>query len=184
MEQIRRKGHRTKFIQFNSDRELFCYICKFYKDLNLFDENSENEYRGCKDRRCKQCKGEAAKNRRARSRGSKDLRRMLIERISGAKDRIKKSGLEFNITVESLEELWNKQGGKCAISGIQMTHIFGMGRIPTNLSVDRINSLKGYVQDNIQLVCMAVNQMKSDLSIEQLLYFCENITANARKWNH
>lgn len=33
----------------------------------------------------------------------------------------------------------------------------------------------GYIKGNIQLVCMAVNQMKSDLTIEQLKYFCKSI---------
>lgn len=52
---------------------------------------------------------------------------------------------------------------------------FDSGRVPTNLSVDRIDSGLGYIKGNIQLVCMAANQMKSDLTIEQLKYFCKSI---------
>ncbi|UVY48073.1 MAG: hypothetical protein [Bacteriophage sp.] len=52
-----------------------------------------------------------------------------------------------------------------------MTYYFDSGRVPTNLSVDRIDSSLGYIKGNIQLVCMAVNQMKSVLTVEQLKYF-------------
>ena len=55
------------------------------------------------------------------------------------------------------------------------------GRIFTNVSVDRIDSNKGYTKNNVQLVCMAINQMKSDMSIEELLYFCEHIVYNNGK---
>jgi hypothetical protein len=77
-----------------------------------------------------------------------------------------------------LHELWNKQNGICALSGIPMTYCFDSGRVPTNVSVDRIDSTLGYIRGNTQLVCMAVNQMKSDLTIEQLKYFCKSILEN------
>ena len=81
-------------------------------------------------------------------------------------------------------KLWDTQHGKCAISGIDMTYIANCGRIPTNVSVDRIDSSKGYIKGNVQLVCMAVNQMKNDLDMQTLLTFCDAIVSNARKWKH
>ena len=56
-----------------------------------------------------------------------------------------------------------------------MTHIYNKGRISTNLSIDRIDSLKGYTKDNIQLVCHLCNLMKSNLSMNELYIFCNNI---------
>jgi hypothetical protein len=53
--------------------------------------------------------------------------------------------------------LWEKQKGLCALTGIPMTYKFYEGRVNTNLSVDRIDSAKGYSKDNVQLVCMAAN---------------------------
>lgn len=41
---------------------------------------------------------------------------------------------------------------------------------------------KGYTIDNIQLVCMAVNQLKSDL--DTILILCSAIVDNAAKWKH
>ena len=42
----------------------------------------------------------------------------------------------------------------------------------------RIDPSLGYIKGNLQLVCMAVNQMKNDLTIEQLKYFCRSILQN------
>lgn len=85
------------------------------------------------------------------------------------------SALTYYIDLQYLHELWDKQKGLCALSGMPMTYYFDSGRVPTNLSVDRIDSSLGYIKGNIQLVCMAVNQMKSDLTVEQLKYFCKSI---------
>lgn len=73
---------------------------------------------------------------------------------------------------------------KCAISGLQMTYEMFNGRIFTNISIDRKDSNKGYEKDNIQLVCMAVNQMKSDMTNEQLLYFCKQIINNNEHYTY
>lgn len=110
-----------------------------------------------------------------KNRGSKDLNRLLYKRFHGLKDRSNRKNIDCNIDLQYLHELWDKQKGLCALSGIPMTYYFDSGRVPTNLSVDRIDSSLGYVRGNIQLVCMAVNQMKSDLTIEQLKYFCKSI---------
>jgi hypothetical protein len=53
----------------------------------------------------------------------------------------------------------------------------------TNISIDQINPNAGYIEDNIQLVCMAINQMKSDMSLEELYMFSEALIKNKNK-NH
>lgn len=47
-----------------------------------------------------------------------------------------------------------------------------------NLSVDRIDSSKGYTKDNIQLVCAAANMMKGYMEYNDLINFCEAIIKN------
>lgn len=167
--------YRSKFKQFDEDGNLLCYSCKQYKSLDCFDKNTDKWFRAEKDSRCKECKRKAYLRRKERNRGSKDLDRLLYERFHGLKDRARKKNIQCNIELQYLHELWNTQRGLCALSGIPMTYYFDSGRVPTNLSVDRIDSNLGYVKGNLQLVCMAVNQMKSDLTIEQLKYFCRSI---------
>lgn len=123
----------------------------------------------------KSAKKKAYLRRKEKNRGSKDLNRLLYERFHGLKDRSNRKNMDCDIDLQYLHELWDKQKGLCALSGIPMTYYFDSGRVPTNLSVDRIDSGLGYIKGNIQLVCMAVNQMKSDLTIEQLKYFCKSI---------
>lgn len=181
----RKQRLRTKFIQYDSKGNLYCYVCKEYKPETEFDINNDKSgwFRNFKDRRCKQCKKMQAIRRKLANRGKQDLDRMLLERWHGIIDRSKRRGWNCDITIDYLRELWCKQNGLCAISNIPMTYIFNSGRTPTNLSVDRIDSKKPYTKDNIQLVCMAVNQMKSDLDNATFYRFCEAVVENASQWN-
>lgn len=171
--------------------KLLCYKCLKYKSIDDFDSAPNNWYRLGKDRRCKQCKHNQYRNRRKRYAHTTDLYKILRFRFYGARDRAKNKNLDFELTVDYLMYLWNKQQGKCALSGIKMTTFLCHGRTPTNVSVDRIDPNKGYTMDNVQLVCMACNQMKNDLTIDELYHFCKQITsvyeknfsANAAKWH-
>lgn len=169
------KRKRTKFEQYNNSGELLCYCCKQYKPVEEFDINDARWFRGNRDYRCKDCKREQYLKRKALNRGKQDLDRLLLERWHGAKDRAISQGVEFNLTVDYLKSLWKIQNGKCALSNRDMTFIFNSGRIPTNVSIDRIIPSKGYIVGNVQLVCMACNQIKSDLSEEDMYNFCKDI---------
>jgi hypothetical protein len=73
-------------------------------------------------------------------------------------------------------DLWIKQQGKCAKTGIPMTHLKGAGLIDTNVSVDRIdNNIKEYNKDNIQLVCYRYNMMKHNQDEKNLKMWCNAI---------
>lgn len=59
-----------------------------------------------------------------------------------------------------------------------MTMIRGLNyQVPTNCSLDRIDSAAGYTKGNVQLVCWIVNVMKQQLTNEQVLVFMSAITA-------
>jgi hypothetical protein len=90
--------------------------------------------------------------------------------------------LSFNITIEDIKQLYTKQKGLCALSGLTLTynalpkekqeeHIINY----CNISVDRIDSTKGYEKDNIQLVCAIVNRMKTDMKDNTFIDFCKKI---------
>lgn len=130
---------------------------------------------------CKSCKLEKSKRFRKTYDDETKLYKLLQERWLGARERSFKKNLEFNITKEYLKQLWDSQSGLCAISGIPMTFELDNGRTFKNVSLDRINPNKGYIIGNVQLVCMAVNQMKSDLSLAELYMFCNAILNNKDK---
>jgi hypothetical protein len=87
----------------------------------------------------------------------------------------RKQHLAFNIDLAYLLELYNKQDGLCALSGVNMTYTAGNGRTNTNISIDRIDSAVGYSRGNVQFVCDLVNRMKQDLPEEDLFMWCRRI---------
>lgn len=142
---------------------------------NFFELNSENFHLDCTistgfKTRCKKCTLKHRLNF-TRLNSADSLEYYLKELIHGAKYRSVRKKINFELSLDFLKELWQKQQGKCAITGLQMTHIILQGRLKTNLSIDRIDSNKGYTIDNTQLVCVAINIMKSTLTMNELKYF-------------
>lgn len=58
--------------------------------------------------------------------------------------------LDVKITYKDLLALYKEQGGHCALMKIDMTHEFNNLR---SISVDRIDSSRGYEHGNVQLLC-------------------------------
>lgn len=137
-----------------------------------------------KECRCNSCKLEQRKAAIATYDNDVKLEKVLQVRWLAAKSRAIDKSIPFTITKEDLLTVWKAQNGKCAISGLDMTYELGEGRIYTNVSIDQIMPSKGYTIDNIQLVCMAVNQLKSDLDMDTILILCSAIVDNAAKWKH
>ena len=98
--------------------------------------------------------------------------RNFLQRIwYGAKRRSVNN--ENVISYEEVYDLWVEQNGICQLTGVDMTTIAGKGRIPTNVSIDRIDNDKGYEKDNVHLVCLWANTAKNDLSISDFVKFCK-----------
>lgn len=83
---------------------------------------------------------------------------------------------KVNLSIDYLVRLYEDQDGKCAISGIPMTHQHGLGKVHTNISIDRINPHGKYEEGNVQLVCMIVNRMKWTIPMSEFLDLCAIIT--------
>jgi hypothetical protein len=127
--------------------------------------------------RCKTCLKKDP-NRYNRLIKKDDIAYYIKDRFYGAKHRAAKKNIPFNLTMQYLEDLWKKQGGICAISKIEMNHTILEGKLDTNASIDKINPSLGYIEGNVQFVCNRVNMMKSDMPVENLIYFCKLIIDN------
>lgn len=143
--------------------------------------NPENFYlnkNGSFSSECRSCfRLRSSKNQKIRHHtGGVDYHLPYIMR--GVRHRARKNKIECNIDAEFLNELLEKQGGRCAISDVTLTFEKGQGHIATNASVDRINSTKGYTSDNVQLVANQVNTMKSNLNLCELMTWCNLILDN------
>jgi hypothetical protein len=88
--------------------------------------------------------------------------------------------LEFNVTPEFLWNLFQKQKGKCALSGVDIVLVAKLHKQNADWSIitaslDRIDSSKGYTEDNVQWVHKAINFIKGNLSETELLYWAKKI---------
>ena len=88
-------------------------------------------------------------------------------------------GLICAIVPEDVVELFIKQRGLCALSGQKMDLVGGSGTGARNfraMSIDRVDSQSNYTLDNIQLVCLGVNLMKTDMSVPEFRLWCAHVT--------
>lgn len=111
------------------------------------------------------------------------MRNLLQKRVLSANRRAKTekhSNFECTITIDSMMALYEKQGGLCAVTGLRLTH--DRSTPPTNVSIDRIDNNRGYVDDNVRLVCSAVNLMQQRLSDEETAFWCEAILKGMGRW--
>lgn len=103
-----------------------------------------------------------------------------VEYVARTPERYISSLLSYNgrrstLSIEYMMGLYDGQSGLCALSGIEMTHIRGRGKVGTNISIDRIDSSRGYEEGNVQLVCAAVNRIKGDMTDEDFVDFCRAV---------
>jgi hypothetical protein len=84
---------------------------------------------------------------------------------------ISKRNKELDVTVEDLKEVWNNQKGLCPYLGIEL-QLNSYGKIKkdpiTSASLDRIDSSRGYVKENIQWISRSMNYLKNDMSEQQV----------------
>jgi hypothetical protein len=90
---------------------------------------------------------------------------------------------KVSFTRDDLYDLWVKQKGLCALTGWEMTTRRNTGLSKTNISIDRIDSGRGYELENVQLVCAAANKAKWDLPEDEFLALCKAVI-NKRGVSH
>jgi hypothetical protein len=87
-------------------------------------------------------------------------------------------GIEFDVSIEYLWELFVKQKGKCSLSGIEITLEKSVTSARKNCdlqtaSLDRIDSGRGYFENNVQWVHKRINCMKNSDSDSEFIEWIE-----------
>ena len=88
----------------------------------------------------------------------------------GAKER----NIEWLLTKEVLDSIMEEQGFRCNLSGRELTY----GYIPLgdiSASIDRVDSSKPYVEDNIQILHKHVNLAKQSYSQNYFILLCKEV---------
>lgn len=83
----------------------------------------------------------------------------------------------FDLTINDMHEKYIEQRGICALSGVELVPPKNMfNKNPNKASLDRIDSRKGYVIDNIQWVTATINIIKSDLKENEFVELCRKVS--------
>ena len=88
-----------------------------------------------------------------------------------AHDRSKKDGLEFNISVLDI-----KIPERCPLLNIPIVQNKGKyGPCANSPSLDRIDSSRGYTQDNIWVISHKANTIKSNATVSEIRLIADNL---------
>jgi hypothetical protein len=99
--------------------------------------------------------------------------------------RTRQRSYPFDLDLPFLKELWQQQGGRCAISNLPI-ELTGVARSKLNLaSLDRKDSGKGYIKGNVQFVAYCINLAKNNLTDEDahslMRLICKNYLTASRE---
>jgi hypothetical protein len=90
------------------------------------------------------------------------------------KAKAKAREIKFNLSIDDIWKIYEKQNGKCALSGVEIKFA-NKAKLPNTASLDRIDSSKHYTIENIQWVHKDVNRMKMDMSQDEFINYCKII---------
>lgn len=174
-----KETHRIRKSAFDDAGNLYCCTCKQYKPVSEFNRGSKNKTRLNYSRECKHCESERKKIKLANA-NCNNKNRFLTRLTYGCKTRALQHKLDYDLTPEFIISLYDKQKGKCALSGIEMTTIIQSGKNTYNASIDRIIPSLGYIKTNVRLVCSQVNMMRSNLEDFEIINICKAIINYAK----
>lgn len=96
----------------------------------------------------------------------------LIRRLKTYCKKIKR---DFDLDVDFLNSLWEKQNGTCPYTNYKMILYSNQKNNPYSASLDRIDSTKGYVKENVEFICLAINYAKNGFKKQEIIEFLKNI---------
>ena len=109
-----------------------------------------------------------------------DVKSMIKKRVRDMKDNAKKSKNPkiVEINEDDILEIYKTQKGFCNVSGEHLKCVVGD---ENSLSIDRIDSSKGYTKDNVQLVTVIINRCKNDYSMKDFVDTCKLVVAHSKE---
>lgn len=141
-----------------------CTKCKTEKTVdNFYFFKKANTYYSW----CKSCQKARAVESRKQFNTSIEFHDLLKQRfnrmLSSAYQHVKDKPMENLVTIDFLKKQYEKQNGKCYYTGVEMVvrKIGDQAYNPFDMSIDRIDSSKGYIPSNIVLCCYGINVLKS-----------------------
>ena len=177
----------------NQNKELFhqglkkCSVCKKILPLSEFYVRKNKPRARCKH--CKSLWGVGFWDNILKEAKEGNLEPILQYKLRKWKKRAKDKNIGFNLTVEYVKDLFEKQQGKCYYTGVHLNIVqkkkigIGKGKMnkitffhnPNHFSLDRLNSDKGYVKGNVVWCTYLINKCKNMQTVPEFYEMCENV---------
>ena len=150
-----------------------CNVCGKSKPYSDFYPNYANKNRNPINP-CKQCKQTTKRAQFTRTPESFIRRSVSVLRYSRSQEERR---VRWCLTADQVIDLYYKQDGLCALTGLVMTHQRASDqRNPQNISIDRIDNQDIYRLENIHLVCKIINMARGSLSLEEFIQLCHSVS--------
>ena len=142
----------------------YCQQCGTVKNRNRFRKRHGGY---TIDPMCKVCSDEELREYRGTTRGRS------AEILRRVRNRARIKNLEFNLDRNWIEKKLISISDRCELTGIKFTHPYQakVSYYPFSLSVDRIDSKKGYTKDNVRFIILQLNaalQSGTDKNFEMI----------------
>ena len=105
---------------------------------------------------------------------NKEELKFIGKRVSDSKSRAKKKNIPHDVTKDDVAQMYMQSGGRCPY--IKVPFILEKGN-RYNISLDRIDSSKGYTKDNIMIICDWANKAKGTCTPAEFLELCERVAS-------
>lgn len=142
-----------------------CSICSHEYRAMVY--NRTGNHSGCNE--CQKVKKRGNKNISWRGFGE-----ISSKKFKSIKHDASRRNLEFSITIEYIWNLFLRQNRTCVYSGQILTMCGEInGKYTGTASLDRIDSTRGYIEDNVQWIASYFQPMKMDM--DESLFFARCI---------
>lgn len=143
------------------------YLRKSYAEASL-----------AQGKRCKKCT-----QNDSQSNGTSFYKDIRTSWFKGFKSSAADRGLDFEISIEDVWEVFEEQDFKCALTGWDIGWAKSGHPQQSTASIDRIDSSLGYVLGNIQIVHKHVNMMKQHYDNDYFIETCKAVAEQHKtKW--
>lgn len=169
----RSKARKNKNYEATVSGIKICSKCKIDKEVDEFNKD-KSQIDGLQIY-CKTCRRSSSKE------WASTIDGFIKKILSDLKIYCKKKNIYNDLTNENIRELYNKQNGLCALTGLPLTFIAYSNEKNNeiseyfNISIDRIDSLDIFTINNIQLIGSMIKRMKGGMTNEKFIEYCKMI---------
>jgi len=154
-----------------------CVYCGYIGKFEEFRFERNKTRQNWKSGICKKCD-----SKRIMKKNSRDLETKLkiILKATRRKDKFRGRTISkiSNLTLKQLHNLYQKQDGKCFYTGEKLEHSYEYNnpRRFNLISLDRLDSEKGYTISNVVFCCWGINKMKNNIPFKKFILICKIIS--------